>query len=94
MIAAAAKYGVLIADGIAPFASAASAPANPPGAAGTTCAAGLTIVDVTSKIPPPPSCNVHPTQLGHQLLAKSILDTIAASCPAGSLHGCLNRSRA
>jgi lysophospholipase L1-like esterase len=94
MIAAAAKYGVLIADGIAPFASAASAPANPPGAAGTTCAAGLTIVDLDlGGTPPTPNCNVHPTQLGHQLLAESILDTIAASCPAHSLQGCLNRNR-
>ena len=94
MIAAAAKYGVLIADGIAPFASAAAAPANPPGAAGTTCAAGLTIVDLDlNGHPPTPNCNVHPTQLGHQLLAESILDTIAASCPAHSLQGCLNRSR-
>ena len=94
MIAAAAKYGVLIADGIAPFASAASAPANPPGAAGTTCAAGLTIVDLDlGGHPPTPNCNVHPTQLGHQLLAESILDTIAASCSAHSLEGCLNRHR-
>lgn len=94
MIAAAAKYGVLIADGIAPFASAASAAANPPGAAGTTCAARLTIVDLDlGGTPPTPNCNVHPTQRGHQLLAESILDTIAASCPAHSLQGCLNRNR-
>ena len=86
MIAAAAKYHVLIADGVAPFAGAASAPANPPGAAGTTCAAGLTVVDITTT---PSNCNVHPTQLGHRLLAESILDTIAASCEAHDAERCL-----
>lgn len=86
MIAAAPGSGVLIADGIAPFASAAAAPANPPGAAGTTCAAGLTIVDLTTT---PSSCDVHPTQHGHQLLAESILNAIAASCAAHNAKRCL-----
>ena len=86
MVAAAAKYNVLVADGVAPFAGAASAPANPPGLAGTTCAAGLTVVDLTTS---PSNCNVHPTQLGHSLLAKSILDTIAASCKAHDAERCL-----
>lgn len=90
IITAAQKYGVFIADGLAAFAGAASAPANPPGAAGTTCAAGLTIVDLTTS---PISCNVHPTQLGHQLLAKAIVKAIAASCQ-GSAIGCLDRNRA
>jgi lysophospholipase L1-like esterase len=88
MIAAAAKYRVLIADGVAPFAGAAAAPANPPGAAGSTCAAGLTVVDLTTT---PSNCNVHPTQLGHRLLAESILDTIAASCKAHNAERCLKR---
>jgi len=47
-------------------------------------------VDLTTT---PSNCNVHPTQLGHRLLAESILDTIAASCPAHSFNGCLNRHR-
>jgi phospholipase/lecithinase/hemolysin len=90
MAAAAAKFGVLLADGTAAFAGAASAPAVFPGAAGSTCAAGLTIVDLSTS---PVNCNVHPTQLGHQLLAAAIVKTIAASCPAASVTGCLDRNR-
>jgi lysophospholipase L1-like esterase len=88
MIAAAASNGALVADGISPFASAAGAPANPPGGAGTTCAAGLTVVDLTTT---PSGCDVHPTQRGHRLLAKSILDTIAASCEEHNAESCLDR---
>ena len=91
MMAAASEYHVLIADGLGAFAGAASAPANPPGLAGTTCAAGLTIVDVTGPPPPPlPNCNVHPTQLGHQLLATAILNAIVASCEEHNPKACLN----
>ena len=60
-------------------------------AGGSSCAAGLLI-------PLPPilggGCDVHPTPKGRDLLAAAIVNTIAASCPAESPIGCLNRNRA
>lgn len=81
MIAAAHAHGALIADGLAAWA--------PTAAGGSSCVAGLLIVTGTS----PLACDVHPTPKGRDLLAAAVMSTIAASCPAASAKGCLNRSR-
>jgi lysophospholipase L1-like esterase len=84
MIAAASKFGVLVASGVEAWRATAMA------SGGSSCAAGLLI-------PLPPSlgggCDVHPTAKGRALLAQAIVSTIAASCP-GSVTGCLMRNRA
>ena len=81
MIAAANAHGALIADGLAAWAPAA--------AGGSSCVAGLLIVTKTS----PLTCDVHPTPKGRDLLAGAVVSTIAASCPARSAIGCLDRSQ-
>ena len=81
MIAAANAHGALIADGLAAWAPAA--------AGGSSCVAGLLIVTKTS----PLTCDVHPTPKGRDLLAGAVVSTIAASCPARSANGCLDRSQ-
>jgi len=55
------KFGGRVADGFAAFAG--------PSAAfgGSACAAGLLI-----PVPPPGTCNIHPSHAGHQLLAQAI----------------------
>lgn len=87
MIDAASHFGVLIASGLEAWRPDAMV------AGGSSCAAGLLI-----PLPPPPfgpgGCDVHPTPKGRDLLAAAIVNTIAASCPAGSPIGCLNRNRA
>ena len=81
MITAAAGYGVLIASGFDAFAPVAAT------AGGDSCAAGLLIrLSATT-------CDVHPTPLGRDLLAGAVIDAIAASCPAASPIGCLDRNR-
>ena len=81
MIAAARAHGALVASGLDAWKTTAL------GAGGSSCAAGLLLPD------PAGGCDVHPTPLGAHLLAGAVLATIAASCPAHSLQGCLNRSR-
>lgn len=87
MIDAASHFGVLIASGLEAWRPDAMA------VGGSSCAAGLLI-----PLPPPPlgpgGCDVHPTPKGRDLLAAAIVNTIAASCPAASPIGCLNRNRA
>lgn len=81
MTAAAAPFGVLIADGFAAFAPVAAT------AGGDSCAAGLLIrLSATT-------CDVHPTPLGRNLLAAALVNAVATSCPAHSPTGCLNRHR-
>jgi lysophospholipase L1-like esterase len=79
MVAAANANGALIASGLDAWAGTA--------AGGFSCAAGLLIVTA------PGVCDVHPTPLGRDLLAAKVISTIAASCPANSPIGCLNRNR-
>jgi len=79
MVAAANANGALIASGLDAWATTA--------AGGFSCAAGLLIVTA------PGVCDVHPTPLGRDLLAAKVISTIAASCPANSAIGCLNRNR-
>jgi lysophospholipase L1-like esterase len=81
MIAAAGAHGALVASGLDAWRATAVA------AGGSSCVAGLLIR--TS----PTECDVHPTPLGRDLLAGAVLATIAGSCPAHSLQGCLNRHR-
>ena len=80
MIAAAHANGALVADGLGAWASTANG--------GSSCTAGLLIPlgDGT--------CDVHPTPLGRDLLAGAVMKAIAASCPAASPIGCLDRNRA
>jgi lysophospholipase L1-like esterase len=80
MIAAAKANGALIADGLAAWRAAA--------AGGSSCAAGLVIINLSTG-----ACDVHPTPLGRDLLAKAVVNTIGASCPAADPIGCLNRNR-
>ncbi len=80
MIAAAHANGVLVADGLGAWAATA--------AGGSSCTAGLLIrLDATT-------CDVHPTPLGRDLLATAVMNTVAASCPAHSAIGCLDRNQA
>ena len=79
MIAAVKAHGGLVADGLAAWAPVANK--------GSSCTAGLLIALPTG------GCDVHPTPLGRDLLAKAVVDTIAASCPAADPIGCLNRNR-
>jgi lysophospholipase L1-like esterase len=81
MIAAASGHGALIASGFDAWAPTAAS------AGGDSCAAGLLIrLSATT-------CDVHPTPLGRDLLASAVINAIAASCPAASPIGCLNRHR-
>ena len=79
MVAAAKANGALIASGLAAWA--------PTAAGGSSCVAGLLIALPTG------GCDVHPTPLGRDLLAGSVVSAIAASCPAADPIGCLNRNR-
>jgi lysophospholipase L1-like esterase len=72
------RPGVLVASGFDAWV----APALAVG--GDTCVAGLRIALPTG------GCDIHPSPKGRDLLAKAIVDTIAASCE-GSVQGCLNR---
>lgn len=85
MVAVANAYGASIASGVEAWRSTATA------AGGSSCAAGLLL----PAFPPttPASCDVHPTPLGRDLLAGAVINAIAASCPAASAIGCLNRSQ-
>jgi lysophospholipase L1-like esterase len=79
MVGAATANGALIASGLEAWrATATASPAN-----GSSCVAGLLIR--TS----PTACDVHPTPLGRDLLAKAVIQTIAASCPAHDAEDCL-----
>jgi lysophospholipase L1-like esterase len=81
MIAAAGAHGALVASGLEAWRATATA------AGGSSCTAGLLIrLSATS-------CDVHPTPLGRDLLANAVLASIAGSCPAQSLQGCLDRNR-
>jgi lysophospholipase L1-like esterase len=78
MIAAAAANGALVASGLEAWrATATAAPFN-----GSSCAAGLLIAT-------PPTCDVHPTPLGRDLLAGAVLQALAASCQANNARVCL-----
>ena len=80
MIAAAQPYGVLIASGFDAW----KAPSLAVG--GSSCTAGL-------RIPlPGGGCDIHPSPADRDLLAATIVKTIADSCP-GDVVGCLNRHR-
>jgi lysophospholipase L1-like esterase len=79
MIAAAQADGALVASGFDAFAPVAAT------AGGDSCAAGL-LIRLTST-----TCDVHPTPLGRDLLATAVMNAIAASCPAQSATGCLDR---
>ena len=82
MEAAADANGALVASGFDAWAPVAAT------AGGDSCAAGLLIPDSAT------SCDVHPTPLGRDLLAKAVVNTIAASCPAASPIGCLDENQA
>lgn len=56
----------------------------------SSCEAGLLIVLQAS----PLACDVHPTPKGRDLLAGAIVAAVAASCPAHSFNGCLDRNQA
>jgi lysophospholipase L1-like esterase len=78
MITAASRHGVLIASGFDAWKATALA------AGGDTCAAGL-------RIPlPTAGCDIHPSPKGRDLLARAIVETVAATCQ-GSVTGCLDR---
>lgn len=79
MEAAAAANGALIADGFTAW----KATAFTLGA-GDSCAAGLLIRTSAT------TCDVHPTPLGRDLLAKAVVDVVAASCPAHDAISCLD----
>jgi lysophospholipase L1-like esterase len=85
MVAAATANRVPIASGIHAWAATAIAAGG-----GISCAAGLLL----PAFPPGTAgCDVHPTPLGRDLLAAEVISTIAASCPAHSAIGCLDRNR-
>lgn len=79
MVAAAAAHGALVASGLDAWAASA--------AGGSSCTAGL-LIALGGGV-----CDVHPTPLGRDLLAAKVISTIAASCPAHSVIGCLERNR-
>lgn len=56
-----ATFGVVVANGYTAFKAAAPT--------GSPCAAGLLI-------PVPGACDIHPSQLGHQVLAQALLQAI------------------
>ena len=85
MIAVAKTYNVVIASGVEAWRATATA------AGGDSCVAGLLL----PAFPPgTPGCDVHPTPLGRDLLAGAVVSAIAATCPAQSAIGCLNRNQA
>jgi lysophospholipase L1-like esterase len=78
MIVAATAHGALVASGLDAWAQRADG--------GSSCTAKL-LVEL-----PTGGCDVHPTLLGHKLIAQQIIGTIAASCPALSPIVCLGRT--
>jgi lysophospholipase L1-like esterase len=66
----AAAYGAVVADVFTAFKKAV---ASNPSAGGNTCVAGLLNpgVDVSN----PSSCDIHPTQAGHRLIARTVANT-------------------
>ena len=84
MIGVAPLYGAVLASGVEAWRATATA------AGGSSCAAGLLL----PAFPPVAgTCDVHPTPLGRDLLAAQVISAIAATCPAESAIGCLNRSQ-
>jgi lysophospholipase L1-like esterase len=83
MIGVAQANGAVIASGVEAWRATATA------AGGDSCAAGLLIIKLSDG-----TCDVHPTPLGRDLLAGAVIKAIAASCPAESAIGCLDRNRA
>jgi len=84
MVAVAQLYGAVIASGVEAWRATATA------AGGDSCTAGLLL----PAFPPgSPGCDVHPTPLGRDLLAGAVVKAIAATCPAESAIGCLDRSQ-
>ena len=81
MIGAAQASGALVASGF----NAWQAKSLAPPANGDSCLAGLRIVT-------PTGCDVHPTLLGHQLLADAVIQTIAGSCSADEAAVCLDKN--
>ncbi|HET7420681.1 MAG TPA: SGNH/GDSL hydrolase family protein [Candidatus Dormibacteraeota bacterium] len=81
--AAAANHGVLIAS---EFEAAAQASAS---ANGDICAAGL---QLPAFPPGTPGCDIHPSAKGRDLLAETVMNSVASSCPARDPIGCLDRS--
>ena len=84
MVAAASAYHVEIASGFNAFAAASA------NFGGNTCAAGLRLPAFGPSLDP---CDVHPSALGHQVLATAVINAIAATCSAASATGCLNRNQ-
>lgn len=82
MVAAATAHGALIASGLTAWAATAHG--------GSSCTAGLLIINPPSLAPPP--CDVHPTPLGRDLLAAEVIRTIAASCPEHDAQECISRN--
>ncbi len=78
---AAKAYGGIVASGFDAF----QQPAL--NAGGSSCAAGLLIVV------PSGGCDVHPSPTGRDLLAGAVVESIAASCPAESAMGCMERNQ-
>jgi lysophospholipase L1-like esterase len=75
LAAAASKSGAVVADAFTAFQKAASTPF----AGGNTCKAGL--LNVNPSDPTQTTCDVHPSQSGHQLLADTIEATFKAASP-------------
>jgi hypothetical protein len=79
--AAANSDNVLVADGFIAFQAVSLAKG---GASGDSCVAGLRLVNNSTG-----QCDVHPTILGHQLLAHAILEAINTAC-ASDASECIN----
>jgi lysophospholipase L1-like esterase len=75
LAAAASKNGAVVADAFTAFQKAASTSF----ASGNTCKAGL--LNVNPSDPTQTTCDVHPSQSGHQLLADTIEATFKAASP-------------
>lgn len=84
MQVAAAANGVLIASGFDAFAAASAS------AGGDICAAGL---QLPAFPPGTAGCDIHPSALGRDVLAATIVKAVADSCPAHDPIGCLNQNR-
>ena len=82
MQAAAAAHDVQIASGFDAMAVASAS------AGGDICAAGL---QLPAFPPGTPGCDIHPSALGRDLFAATVVKAVAESCPAHDPIGCLNR---
>ena len=71
--APASQYGAVVADVFSAFQAAASNPL----AMGNTCVAGL--LNASNPATSPPTCDVHPSQSGHKLIAQVVAGTYQAS---------------